>query len=196
MCTCDSYPLNPFNLWSLTKNCRIITTGQVPAVRWPPQNQTLFTNLSWSGWSQNATTSLLTKHRFRKIMSRKTDSQFRCVNKSNSTVNSVSVCWQCKISTYIIRKKLIWSVYPRLSNVSNSFAVFCLTCLFQCLTKMQKKPQKCTFLCFSLEVSKINSIFAPRKRRKVKRWTRDSHHVQMKKCLLQCVHFRQGRRLP
>ena len=56
MCTCDSYPLNPYrsalplgsskNLWSLTKNCRTVTAGQVPAVRWPPNNT--IHNLSWS----------------------------------------------------------------------------------------------------------------------------------------------------
>ena len=41
----------------------------------------------------------------------------------------------CKFTTYIRRKKVIKCVFPRLSNVSNSFAVFCLTCLFQCLIK-------------------------------------------------------------
>ena len=70
---------------------------------------------------------------------------------------------ECKIIRKNVAFRIIFALYPRLSNVSNSFAVFCLTCLFRCLIKRQKKPHKCTFLCFSLEVSKINSIFAPRK---------------------------------
>ena len=44
------------------------------------------------------------------------------------------------VSYFKIKKKnvafrIIFALYPRLSNVSNSFAVFCLTCLFQCLIK-------------------------------------------------------------
>ena len=46
---------------------------------------------------------------------------------------------RCKFTTYNKGGRVIKCVYPSLSNVSNSFAVFCLTCLFQCLTKKVKE---------------------------------------------------------
>ena len=42
---------------------------------------------------------------------------------------------ECKIIRKNVAFRIIFALYPSLSNVSNSFAVFCLTCLFQCLIK-------------------------------------------------------------
>ena len=63
------------------------------------------------------------------------------MNKCCCFRNRLQTCdFEGKGRAYIKRKRVIECVYPRLSNVSNSFAAFCLTGLFLCLTKWYRKP--------------------------------------------------------
>ena len=134
---------------SLEKNCRIYTTGQGPAVRWPPH--TLLTILSWSGWSplgfaaslceECATTSLLTKLWFRKIMSRKRkDSQFRCINKSNNTENlpPAENFITSSLGRFSMQRNIIWQSEQIWANNLRLFLP--AQCNFLKINRKQKVP--------------------------------------------------------
>ena len=102
----------------------------------------------------------------------------------------------CKFTTYTRRKRIKECIYPRLSNVSNSFAVFLSNQSIPMSNKKGKRSLIITlFFVFPWKNQKIILSLHQVKTKGYILWTRDSHHVQTKRCLLQCEHFRHARRL-